>query len=713
MRKIFNKINYFYIAIILFVIIIVLHIDIITAPLGYYFSHFDLKDLNYYINIRQYAFDSLISGIFPFWTTKLFCGIPFFANSETAIFYLPNLIFCFLPISKAFNLSFLLHFFIFSFGVFLWINNKIKDKFVSLIVALVSIFFSNFYLHSCASHLSNITTISWFPFLLFFYDKIYEKKKLYFILPVSFIISLQLFAGHFQYIYYSALFSLVYILIFCRNKYVFTTIIVSYFISLFLSAIQFLPSLDFYFDGARRLGALEHFSLHSKIKYLITTFFPITIHDIKVCFWEKSNYIGIINLLVIVVALFHIRSKNIYKYFVFVLLTYLFSFEFFSNLAGYCVPFFSTFRSPIKLNFFVGFFLLPILAYGIKYIFSKETKINRYFVLVLVLLTSVMIILKDNIINLLINVLNKENGFSILCFDLSIMSLAVLILVFVVLLFLKKSHVAKAIIVLLLIIEPAIVMRFHSRIFPFNNDYRYEYTLEGKFNQHKRFFSNNLYNLSYNAENIAGSAPDVLSNYLTFMRKLEKPFNVANILGMLRCEYIVDDVTAIINKTEVHTLNRLNVFYNYKVEKNKEKIYEILSQEEFNIFDTVVLEKEPQYDTKDKGKYKLNITYFDENSIEFECETSQPAIVLYTDNFSKDWISYNVENPKEKYEIICADSIYKAISIDKGMHKIRMEYRAKSFFVGMYISIISWIFFIVFSIVFIYRNNKNFIMKTK
>ena len=93
MKYFFNKINNFYIVLIILFFIAVTHIDIITASLGYYFSHFDLKDLNYYINIRQYAFDSLLSGFFPLWTTKLFCGMPFFANSETAVFYLPNLIF--------------------------------------------------------------------------------------------------------------------------------------------------------------------------------------------------------------------------------------------------------------------------------------------------------------------------------------------------------------------------------------------------------------------------------------------------------------------------------------------------------------------------------------------------------------------------------------------------------------------------------------------
>ena len=707
MKNIFNKINNLYIALIILLIIVITHIDIILAPLSYYFSSFDLKDLNYYINIRQYVVNSILSGCFPFWTTKLFCGMPFFANSETAVFYLPNIIFYFLPISKAFNMSFLLHFFIFSFGIFLWINNKIKDKFVSLIVAILSVFLSVFYFHACAAHLSNIITISWFPLLLFFYDKVYDKKSFYFILPISFIISLQIFAGHFQYVYYSALISLIYILVFCRNKYTIITIFVSYFISLFLSAIQFLPSLDLYFEGARKLGVLAHFSLYSKLTYLLTTIFPITISSMSTWYWETTNYIGIVSFFVILVGLFHVHNKNIFKYLLFAVIIYLFSFETFSNIANCIIPFFSSFRSPIKLNFFVVIFLLPILAYGIQYILSKDTKINKVFVLTFLVCALIMALFRNDIVNIFVNILNKTNGFSILCLDLSVMSLAILIIIFSALLCLKKYSISKIFLLVLLIIEPIAIMRFCSKPFHFYNDYKYKCTLEYDFNQQKRFFSNDYYNLNYNAENLSGSTPDTLANYLTFMKHLEKPFNTQNILGMLRCGYMVNDITREVEKNNINTLSRLNVFYDYQMETDKDKIYEMLSQEDFNIFNTVILEKQPQYEIKDKGEYKLNITYFDENSIEFECETSRPAIILYTDNYSKDWYAYNIKNPKEKYEVICADYIYKAISINEGNHKIRIEYKSKSFIAGMYISIISWLLFAFLAVFFIYKSKKN------
>ena len=124
----------------------------------------------------------------------------------------------------------------------------------------------------------------------------------------------------------------------------------------------------------------------------------------------------------------------------------------------------------------------------------------------------------------------------------------------------------------------------------------------------------------------------------------------------------------------------------------------------FNVFDTVILEKNPNTEIRGEGSYNLHIMNFDENSIEFECETTKPAIILYTDNYDKGWFAYSIDNPKERYEVLCADYIYKAIAINEGKHKIRMEYKPKNFIWGKYISIISWILFVLSFFVFKRRN---------
>lgn len=700
MKQIFNKINNFYIALILILIITVLHIDILFAPLGQYFSGLDLRDLNYYINIRQYGFDKLLSLTFPLWTTKLFCGIPFLANSETALFYLPNIIFFFLPVYKALNLSLILHFFIFSFGVFLFINNKIKDKFVSLTVAIISVFMSNFYLHACAGHLSNIITVVWFPYLLYFYDKIFEKKTYFYIFIVSFILSLQIFAGHYQYIYYSAIISFLYILIFCRNRYTLITLISSYFISVLLCLVQFLPSLDFYFEGARRFAILNHFSMHTKFLYFITSILPATISYINTWYWETSEYIGIASFIIVLLSIIHIHNKENLKYIFIILILYFLSFEFISDTICNFIPFWSAFRSPVKLNFFVNFFMLPVLAYGLKYLLSGKTKINKYFLFSLLIFSLILLYFKNNIATMLLTYCKYNTSKNIVFLDYCLSISSLFIIFFTLIIFLKKYFFAKVLLILLLIIEPIFVARQYLKLFVFDNDYKYEYTLKGNFNNQTKFFSILYYNLNYNAENISGSVPDLLYNYFKFTTYMKKSFNEENILGLLRCKYMIDDKTKTVSAFDIKTLNRLNVFYDYQVETNKEKIFELLSKKDFNIFNTAVLEKQPRYEIKDKGEYKLNILYFDENSIEFECKTTKPAIILYTDNYSRGWRAYNIDNPKEKYEIICADYIYKAISINEGNHKIRIEYKPLSFIVGIWVSIVSWIIFIVFFIFF-------------
>jgi len=701
-RQNFNKINNIYIALILLIIILIIHINMLLAPIGTYFSNFDKEDLHYYITIRQYAFDTIKSGIFPLWTTKIFCGTPFLANSETAIFYLPNIIFFILQGSKAINFSFLLHFFILSFSVFLWINNKIKDKLISSIVAIISIFISNFYLHFYAAHLSNIITICWFPLLLYFYDKTSKEKTFLNIFPITFIISLQIFAGHLQYVYYTAFVSFLYILIFCRNKYTVTTIITSYFVSLLLTAIQLLPSYTFYLDGGRISNIFNtgNISIHSKIQYLITLLFNINIPFTSSIFWETSNYIGTLNFFIILLTLFHIWNKNILKNILIVLFLYLLTFESLSNIAEDILPCFSWFRSPIKILFLANILILPLLAYGIKFITSK-IKINIIFPFFIFIFALFTFIYKETIISSIIsnNILSKDEQ-NIININLTIS--ASLFLLFSILLYFKKYYISKILIIILLVIEPIIVMKLYAKPFIYKNDYKYEYISKESFNKQPRFYSATRYNLKYDAENILGLFPDKLKNYLLFIKKEAND----NISAVLRYKYFINDDSGSVIKTENKTLNRINIFYNYTIEKDKKSIFNLLSNENFNIFDSVILEQEPEIKPENKGKYNVEILKFDENSIEFQCDTDEPAIILYTDNYTKDWKAYNIDNPEKKYKLICADYIYKAISVDKGTHKIRFEYKPLSFVIGLWISIISWIIFILSYFLLIYNKNK-------
>lgn len=699
-----NIVQYFLVAIVLLVVIILVHINIIFYPLGKYASGFEVTDLIYYINIRQYAVAKILSGIFPLWTTKLFCGVPFFANSECALLYLPNIIFYFLPISKAVDFSFLLHFFILSFSTFLWINNRIKYKFVSVIVAIISVFGTNLYLHFTAGHLSNVITACWFPLLLYFYDKSFEKKKYCYIFPISFIISFQVFAGHFQYVYYTALVSFIYVMFFCKNKHAVITLFLSYIISLFLTAVQLLPSYDFYLEGGRKINIFDTDTppLYSNFKYLLSFMFFVQAY-LSSLFWEFSNYIGTIDFLVVLLALLNIRNKNTYKFFVIVIILLSLTFKPVAEIANRIIPFFAWFRGTVKFNFFISVFLLPILADGIKIILSKDFKINKIFISLLFVCSVLIIIFRENIFNFLLTGLAADKG-TVAMMKTSIKITAVLMFVFSIFLSLKKYNMVKIFLILLLVAEPIVVVRAHLKPIYLTQDYKYEYITRQPFNEQPRFAAYKLFNLLYDAEDASGLYSDRLKNIGVISKKNEKDKN-ENILGILRVKYAIDLRTSSIKKTENNTLNRINFYYDYRIENDKEKIYKMLSKKNFDIFSTVILEQEPEYKPVKKGESTLNILNFDENSIEFECNTTEPAVILYTDNYSKGWRAYEIDNPKQKYEIICGDYLYKALSVDKGYHKIRIEYKPKSFIVGVWISVISWFLFVL-TIVVIFKRSR-------
>lgn len=58
---------------------------------------------------RTFAASSLHSGYLPLWNPHQFCGTPFVANSQSAVFYPLNILFYVLPTPTAFGVSVLLH----------------------------------------------------------------------------------------------------------------------------------------------------------------------------------------------------------------------------------------------------------------------------------------------------------------------------------------------------------------------------------------------------------------------------------------------------------------------------------------------------------------------------------------------------------------------------------------------------------------------------
>ncbi len=86
---------------------------------------------------RLFAAQSLRGGTLPLWNPYQFCGTPFVANSQSAVFYPPNLLFALLPTMRAFAVSAALHLTLCGWFTYLLLRRLNRSEIASLLGGVV------------------------------------------------------------------------------------------------------------------------------------------------------------------------------------------------------------------------------------------------------------------------------------------------------------------------------------------------------------------------------------------------------------------------------------------------------------------------------------------------------------------------------------------------------------------------------------------------
>ena len=154
---------------------------------------------------RNFASQTLHQGYLPFWNPHQFCGTPFVANSQSAIFYPFNLIFEIFPVAKAFGISVFVH--LAMTGIFLYWFLRSKAVGLSRSAALIGALtwqLSNWQV-SWLELPTFLCVSCWLPLILLAIDKALEKLTLGRLGALGFVLGLLLLAGHLQIALYSIL----------------------------------------------------------------------------------------------------------------------------------------------------------------------------------------------------------------------------------------------------------------------------------------------------------------------------------------------------------------------------------------------------------------------------------------------------------------------------------------------------------------------------
>jgi hypothetical protein len=130
---------------------------------------------------------------------------------------------------------------------------------------------------------------------------------------------------------------------------------------------------------------------------------------------------------------------------------------------------------------------------------------------------------------------------------------------------------------------------------------------------------------------------------------------------------------------------------------NKEKILEVISNNEIDFKKFVVLERNTNKPLINKGSFKeAKIISYSPNKIIVKINIENPGYLVLSDSFDKGWKAY--DNGRE-IEVLRANYILRSVYLDTGSHEVIFKYEPKSYKLGKQISLVTFIIVILLIIV--------------
>ena len=78
--------------------------------------------------------------------------------------------------------------------------------------------------------------------------------------------------------------------------------------------------------------------------------------------------------------------------------------------------------------------------------------------------------------------------------------------------------------------------------------------------------------------------------------------------------------------------------------------------------------------------------------MEIEAELERPSVLLVTDAWTPAWRAVPLEAAdKRSYQVMPANYALRAIPLDAGRHRLRLEYAPAAFRIGLIISALAWL----------------------
>jgi hypothetical protein len=222
------------------------------------FHKFILTDSTFYVRdvtrleipTRRLCTQLLREGNFALWTEAFGNGQPFLANPKNAVFYPTSWFFLFLPFFLAFKLHYVIHFLAAYLGIYYLGRSYALSRPASFLAA--SSFLAGGPYLSSLEFYNHIAALAWLPWILLSQRMSYRPTPWRIIVPAIFW-TLCVLSGSPEIALITLIFALFQIVFLDSDKRrAGTQALLALALSLFVSAVQVLPTLDFWNNSVRK-----------------------------------------------------------------------------------------------------------------------------------------------------------------------------------------------------------------------------------------------------------------------------------------------------------------------------------------------------------------------------------------------------------------------------------------------------------------------------
>jgi hypothetical protein len=706
-------------------------------------------DLFYqFVDWRTFGFTELARGNLALWNPYIYSGTPYFGGVQSALLYPPNWLYVVQPLASAINFGIALHVFLAGFFTYLWALYRKLDPVAGLAAAAMVMFGGAHFPHILAGHLSNLCTMAWAPLLFLAIDGLCMAPALGWALLAAFTVTMQILAGHPQYLFYTGVAAATYLVLSLRGardrRWALLGFAGAYAGAVALAAIQLLPAIEVARDSIRVGGAYDwvasfSFPPENLLTLLAPAFFGDAHHGPyfgRWLSWEMTLFVGVTGVVLALHGALAARREARRAagwMFAILLLLALGDYTPLLQVLYAAVPGFGYFRGNSKFIFFASVFLAMVAATGLDELLRTRAVARRLVPAVLaagalLAVAAVVVYVSSTSAEgglwwALLAAIDRtgEGNLQAALYaspqlvrqsgrlaSVSVALAAATLLAVGGLLLRMRTHPAAVYgLAALAVLELTVYARTLRPTFELADTRtrglaRYLAQRPGDYRMFHYVNPNN--GMSLGVSDIWGYDPSLSRRYAEFIAftQNEPPDGTMQdvdfehhdpLYRLLRCRYFIVPDPADARRFQAFEfqdlLPHLALVPQARVITGRDAVFAALRAPDFDPLRTVILEEDPVPAPAAAAAAPGTVTLVDASTdhLTIAAELSAPAILLVSDAYRTGWRATPLAGSiQREYQVLPADWVLRAIPLAAGSHRLRLEYLPALFVVGRWVS---------------------------